>query len=292
VVTIGVFDGIHLGHRRILEEVVLLARGIGAKAVAVTFDPHPASVFRPHEAPMMLTTLRERLALVARAGIDEAVVLRFTAGLARQQAEGFTRRMLVGRLKMARLVIGYDFRFGRGREGDARYLETLGEAMGFGVDIVPPVKWAGHPISSTRVRTALARGDVKAAAKMLGRCYGLAGTVVRGEGRGRSLTYPTANLAVADPGKMVPASGIYATRVRVGEKTYGGALYIGTKPTYGGKAAAVEVYLIGARANLYGRKLEVSFVDRLRSEREFGNDEALKRAIASDVSRARRLLKI
>jgi riboflavin kinase/FMN adenylyltransferase len=292
VVTIGAFDGIHLGHRRILNEVVLLARGTGARAVAVTFDPHPASVFRPHETPLMLTTLEERLRLIADAGIDETVVLSFTKGFARQRAKSFTKRVLVGGLKMARLVIGYDFRFGRGREGDAHRLEDLGEEMGFGVDIVPPVKWAGHPVSSTRVRTALARGDVKAAARMLGRSYGLAGRVVRGEGRGRLLTYPTANLAVTDSAKMLPASGIYAARVRVGKKTYGGALYLGTKPTYGGKATAIEVYLIGARASLYGRKLEVFLVDRLRNEREFRNDEALKRAIASDVSRVQRLVKI
>jgi riboflavin kinase/FMN adenylyltransferase len=186
--------------------------------------------------------------------------------------------------------VGANFHFGAGGSGDVGTLRDEGKRLGFGVDIVPPVKWAGHPISSTRVRTALARGDVKAAARMLGRCYGLAGMVVRGEGRGRLLTYPTANLAVTDSAKMVPAAGIYAARVRVGEKTYGGALYVGTKPTYGGKATTIEVYLIGTRANLYGRKLEVFFVDRLRDEREFSNDEALKRAIASDVSRVRRLV--
>jgi riboflavin kinase/FMN adenylyltransferase len=290
VVTIGAFDGIHLGHRRILDEVVLVARGIGARAAVVTFDPHPAMVFRPDEPPMMLATLEERLALIAGAGIDETVVLEFTRGLARRRADWFTRRILVERLSLARLVIGYDFRLGREREGDAAYLEVLGEEIGFGVDIVPPVKWAGHPISSTRVRTALARGDVKVAARMLGRPYGLRGKVVRGEGRGRRLEYPTANLAVDDSRKMLPRPGIYAARVALGRTVCGGALYVGTKPTYGGGPVTVEVYLIGARANLYGRKLDVTFVDRLRDERNFKSDGALKRAIASDVRRAIRVL--
>jgi len=290
VVTIGAFDGIHLGHRRILDEVVLLARGIGARAVAVTFDPHPALILTPRETPQMLATLGERLALMAEAGLDEVVVLKFTEGLARERARDFTKRVLVGALGMARLVIGYDFRFGKAREGDARHLEALGEEMGFGVDIVPPVRWAGHPISSTRVRTALARGDVKAAARMLGRPYSFVGTVVRGEGRGRRLAYPTANLAVTDATRMVPAAGIYATRVKAGRKAYAGALYIGTKPTYGGKAMGIEVYLVGARSNLYGRKLDVEFVDKLRGERRFRSEEALKRAIASDVSRLRRVV--
>ena len=290
MVTIGVFDGVHLGHRRILDEVGLLATGIGARSVVLTFHPHPATVFRPDEAPQMLTTLEERLELLRTAGIDETVVLRFTAALARQRAEWFTQRVLVDRIGMSRLVIGYDFRFGRGREGNAGYLESLGEKMGFGVDIVPPVTWAGHPISSTRARTALARGDVRAAARVLGRPYSLSGRVVRGEGRGRRLAYPTANLAVARSGKILPRAGIYAVRAKTGGIIYPGALYIGSKPTYGGGATSVEVYLVGRRAGLYGRKVEVLLVDRLRDEQAFRDDLALKRAIAGDVKRVRRLI--
>ncbi len=290
VVTIGAFDGIHMGHRRILDEVALLARGLRVRGVVITFEPHPISVFTPDEAPMMLTTLAEKLALIEEMGLDETVVLRFTSNFARRRAEWFVRNVLMAKFNMARLVIGYDFRFGKGREGDAQYLEALGENMGFGVDIVPPVKFGAHPVSSTRVRTSLARGDVKSASKMLGRSYSLAGWVVRGEGRGRLLTYPTANLEIGDATKMLPRLGIYAVRVMVGKALYPGVLYIGTKPTYGGEATTIEVHLIGFEAGLYGQEIEVHFVDRIRDEREFKDDKALKRAIAADVTRARSLL--
>jgi len=290
VVTIGAFDGIHVGHRRILEEVAILARGLGVTGVAVTFEPHPVSVIRPDRTPLMLTTLREKLALIAEAGLDQTVILRFTSTLAGRRAEWFVRRLLVAKLNMARLVIGYDFHFGRGREGNARYLEALGEEIGFGVDIVPPVDFRGRPVSSTRVRTSLARGEVRAASEMLGRMYSLAGRVVKGEGRGRLLAFPTANLELEEAGKMLPRFGVYAVRVKLGRACYPGALYIGTKPTYGGGRPAVEVYIMGLTANLYGRKLEVFLVDRIRGERQFKDQTSLRRAIAADVERAAGLL--
>jgi riboflavin kinase/FMN adenylyltransferase len=263
---------------------------LDAKAVVITFEPHPMALLRPAEAPSLLTTLREKLSLVDAAGLDQAVVLGFNRDLAGRTAEWFVRRVLLERLRTARLVIGYDFRFGKGREGDAEYLKRLGEEAGFGVDIVPPVNFAGHPISSTRVRTALARGDVKSAQKMLGRMYSFSGKVIRGEGRGRLLGFPTANLEVCDAGKMLPGFGIYAVRVEVAGALHPGAMYIGTKPTYGGKEISLEVFLIGPASNLYGRKLKVFFVDRVRDERRFKSGEALERAMARDVARVRRLL--
>jgi riboflavin kinase/FMN adenylyltransferase len=229
---------VHVGHRRILEEVRLLAEGLGTRSVVVTFDPHPASIVRSGEAPGMLTSLRERLALIRDLGIDETVVLGFTSNLAGRRAEWFVRRVLLAKLNVARLVIGYDFRFGRGREGDARHLEALGEKAGFGVDIVPPVMCGGRPVSSTRIRTALAKGQVGQAREMLGRPYGLRGKVVRGEGRGRMLNYPTANLALSEPGKVLPADGVYATVALVGGRTFPSLAYVGTwTPTPGFTAA-------------------------------------------------------
>ncbi|MFZ1946285.1 MAG: riboflavin biosynthesis protein RibF [bacterium] len=285
VVTVGVFDGVHLGHKRILEEVVLLARGLRARSVVVTFDPHPVAVLNPGEAPAMLTTVRERLDLIAAEGISETLVMRFGAKLAARDAEWFVRHVLLGRLGMGRLVIGYDFRFGRGREGGARGLETLGEAMGFGVDIVPPVKLGGHPVSSTRARTALARGDVRSAAAMLGRPYQVSGRVVRGEGRGRRLGFPTANLQPGDIGKMVPGDGVYAAEAGSRGRLRPALVYVGARPTYGVGARGIEVHILDAGVNLYGESLRVRFIDRLRGEKTFASEAALRRAMLADRRR-------
>jgi riboflavin kinase/FMN adenylyltransferase len=290
VITIGAFDGIHTGHRRILSDVVLLAGGLGVKGVAVTFQPHPMSVIQPPEAPSLLTSMEEKVKLIEEVGLDETVILGFTPNLAHRSAEWFVEKVLLDRLNMKRLVIGYDFRFGRAREGDASYLETLGERAGFGVDIVPPVSYLGHPVSSTRVRTALVRGDVRSVKKMLGREYSFTGRVVRGEGRGKTLDYPTANLEPIDPRKMLPSRGIYAVRVRTGAGQAPGALYVGTKPTYGGGPESVEVHIMGARRNLYGKKLGVAFVQRIRDDMRFDSEAALKKAIGRDISRAKKIL--
>lgn len=291
VITVGVFDGVHVGHRRILEETRMLARGLACRSVAVTFEPHPVAVLVPRRAPALLTGLRERLRLLRASGVDETLVLGFSPKLGARRAEWFVRRLLLGKLNLARLVIGYDFRFGKGREGDAGYLEALGGELGFGVDIVPPVMHRGRPVSSTRIREALARGDVASAGLMLGRPYGLTGKVIRGEGRGRTLGYPTANLAAEEPGKLLPADGVYAARVMMGGAVRPGVLYVGTRPTYGGGSRGVEVHLLDAAERLYGRSMAVEFVARLRGERAFGSDRALRLAVAVDVRRARRALR-
>lgn len=286
----GVFDGVHVGHRRILDELTLLAGGLGARSVVVTFEPHPVAVLKPGEKPLMLTTLREKLDLVRSAGCDEAVVLEFNPNLARREAEWFVEKVLLAKLNMVRLVIGYDFRFGRRRRGDAAYLEALGERLGFGVDIVPPVLSGGRPVSSTRIRRALSGGEVGSAGAMLGRPYCLSGKVVRGEGRGRRLTYPTANLAVAGTGKILPPGGVYAVKVRAKGRVHKGVLYIGTRPTYRGCAVSVEAHLIDWEGALYGRMMEACFVKRLRGERAFRNEASLRRAISRDVEGARAAL--
>ncbi len=292
MVTIGAFDGIHIGHRRILDEVVMLARGLGVPGIVVTFDPHPISVLQPVEAPFLLTSPEEKASLIEGAGINELVFLGFSPKLAGQSAEWFVENVLLKKLNMRRLVIGYDFRFGRNREGDASYLESLGEAAGFGVDIVPPVSYMNHPVSSTRVRTALVRGDVRSAARMLGRMYGLCGVVVRGEGRGVALSYPTANLKLKNPQKAVPANGVYAVKVCIGKQEAPGALYIGTKPTFTDEGRTIEVHIFGIEGSLYGRRIEVLFAQRLRGEKRFRDEAHLRSAIAKDIARARGILAI
>ena len=292
VVTIGCFDGIHLGHRRILSEVAMLARGLGLRSVVVTFEPHPLAVLQPDEQPFMLTTTSEKIDLLRSAGINATVILEFSAKLASRPAEWFVREILLRKLSMRRLVIGYDFRFGRGRQGSPSYVEVLGERLGFGVDIIPPVTYLGSPISSTRVRTALMRGDVTSAADMLGRPYGFKATVVRGEGRGKHLSFPTANLRVRGRDKIVPAKGVYAVRVDIDGHIFAGALYIGSKPTFRGDKPTIEVYIVGTRKHLYGKTVRVEFIRRLRGEKRFASEQELRGAIDRDVKKAIRVTSI
>lgn len=290
VVTVGSFDGVHLGHRRILAEVVMLAQGLSVAGVAVTFDPHPMATLHPEEAPCLLTGTRERVELMRESGLYEVVVVDFTAGFAGRSAEWFVKNVLLKRLNMRRLVIGYDFRFGASREGDAPYLERLGEELGFGVDIIPPVNYLDHPVSSTRVRTALVRGDVESAASMLGRPHMFTGKVVRGQGIGRKLDFPTANLEPLDPNRALPANGVYAVRVEVGSALTAGALYIGPRPTFRGKVNSIEVHLVGFEGSLYGKRMRVHFVGRIRGDRVFASPAALSKAIRRDVEAANRLI--
>jgi riboflavin kinase/FMN adenylyltransferase len=293
VLTIGAFDGIHRGHLKILEEVALLARGTGGRGVVVTFEPHPVSVVRPEERPCLLTDPGEKAALIEQTGVDDLIMMDFTRELAARSADWFLEEILLGKLGMARLVIGYDFRFGKSREGDAAYLERAGERLGFGVDIVPPLLFLGHPVSSTRVRTALARGEVDVAAEMLGRPYSITGTVVPGAGKGRSLRFPTANLKPGDSRKMVPPDGVYAVEAAYGGVCAAGALYIGMRPTYGGKARSIEVYAIDtSEAPEYGGALTIEFASRVRGDRTFDSDAALRAQISADVEKIRGIMGI
>lgn len=290
VVTIGAFDGIHTGHVKILKEVALLASGIEGRGVVVTFEPHPNSVITPGEMPCLLTSPEEKAGLIERAGVDDLLIMDFTPELSSRSAGWFVEEVLLGRLSMRRLVIGYDFRFGRSREGDAAYLERMGSKLGFGVDIVPPVLFLGHPVSSTRVRTALARGEVGAAAEMLGRPYSMTGKVVRGEGRGRALEFPTANLEIEDARKMVPPDGVYAVTAAYGPYRAAGALYIGSKPTYGSRARGIEVHIIeSVEPPDYGSHVGITYVKRVRGEMTFKDGAALKAQIAEDVEKIREI---
>jgi riboflavin kinase/FMN adenylyltransferase len=292
-VTIGAFDGIHSGHVKILKDVVILARGTGAKSTVVTFDPHPAMVIAPDESPLLITGPDEKAALIEEIGVDRLVVMEFNPELASMSADWFVEEVLIGKLCMMRLVIGYDFHFGKSRLGDAAYLERAGERMGFGVDIVPPVRFLGHPVSSTRIRTALVRGEVEAARDMLGRPYRICGKVVPGEGRGRGLEYPTANLEPDEPRKIVPADGVYAGVVEYAGGRAAGALYIGKRPTYGGRTRGIEVYVVDASAAPgYGSGLCVDIIGRVRQDRTFETSEALKGQIARDVDKVREIIGI
>lgn len=289
-VTVGTFDGVHRGHAALLARLREAADRTRAPAVVVTFDPHPLQVLRPDQAPGLLTTREEKLELLAQLGVDGVVMLAFDARLADYPPDRFVREILLDRLQARHLVTGYDHGFGRGRSGDADTLRAIGEAAGFDVDVVDPVLVGGQAVSSSRIRKALAAGAVVEAAAGLGRPYAVRGRVVRGDGRGRALGFPTANLALPDAAKLLPFEGIYAVHADVEGELRNAVLHLGPRPTYAGAAATIEVHLLDFEADLYGREVGVSFCERLRGIDRFESEAALASAIAEDCDAARRAL--
>jgi riboflavin kinase/FMN adenylyltransferase len=297
-VTVGNFDGVHRGHQSLVAEAVAEARARGGTAVALTFDPHPSRVLSPDRAPSSLMTLDQKAETLARLGIDRLAVLPFTFELSRETAADFARLVLRDALGARAVVVGEGFRFGRGREGDLATLAALGGSLGFAVRGTRPVIHEGAPISSTRIREALARGAVAGAREMLGRSFFVDGPVVRGAGRGRTLGLPTANVAVVN--ETLPARGVYACWCRVAEEegapgqgaARAAVVNIGHRPTFGGVGLSVETHLLDFEADLYGRTLRVEFEERLREERPFTDADALVRQVRDDIARARKMLDI
>jgi len=296
VVTVGNFDGVHRGHRALVDRAVALGAARGVPAVALTFDPHPAAVTRPDGAPPLLQALDERVAALRAAGLDDVVVRRFDAELAALEPAAFVADVLVGELGAVAVVVGENFRFGRGAAGDVGTLRTLAVDLGLEVAAVPLVGADGASVSSSAVRAALAEGDVAAVAAALGRPYALDGPVVRGEGRGRTIGVPTANVAV-DPGRALPADGVYACRAEgvdgAGAPVAAPAVVnVGRRPTFDGVGRTVEAHLLDVPAglDLYGGRLRVALVARIRGERRFEGPEALVARIRTDVDEARGLL--
>ena len=289
LVSVGVFDGVHRGHQRLLRELVARARERGAVSVVLTFRNHPRTVLQGGSPVPLLAGLEERFARIRDLGVDRVVALPFDAGLAQLTAREFVL-LLRRRLGMVGMVMGPTFRLGRGAEGTPQVLQDLGRELGFAVIVVEPLALEDcTPINSTAIRDALARGGVERAAEMLGRPYTLPGVVVRGEGRGRGLGFPTANLE-PDPGRAVPGDGIYATWAEVEGRRYPSATSIGLRPTFGGQRRTVEAYLMDFEGDLYGRRMALTFVARLREERRFPSVSALVEQMARDVEDARRRL--
>jgi riboflavin kinase/FMN adenylyltransferase len=287
-VALGVFDGIHLAHVKILAEAVARARQAGLSAVACTFDPHPAQVLQPDRAPVPISTLDERLTLIGKTGVEATLVLPFTRTLAGMEPEAFVKDILVGRLHAREVVVGYNHTFGRGARGDARLLQELSDRLGFRAHVIPPLLIDGVPVSSTEVRVALREGDVGRARRYLGRPYAIRGEVVQGAGRGRTLGFPTANIK-PDLSLLVPA-GVYAGHVEVGGGRHGAVVNIGVRPTFDEHQLVMEAHLLDFVGVLYGAAVKLSFVLRLRAERKFAGVEALRQQIATDVAQARQTL--
>jgi riboflavin kinase/FMN adenylyltransferase len=288
-VTVGNFDGTHRGHQALIAGALTWARAQGGTVVVLTFDPHPARILTPLRAPAALTTLDQKEEILAGLGVDRLAVLPFTAATAQLSPDAFARQVLAGALGARLVVVGESFRFGHRRAGDAATLRLLGETLGFSVRTVPPVLHAGSPVSSSRARQAVLRGDMSEATALLGRAFFVDGTVVRGDGRGRSLGIPTAN--VSSENEILPGRGVYAGRSRVSTGAWIPAVVnVGERPTFGGDGPVIEAHLIDFAADLYGTRMRLEFRARLRAERRFPGPDALVAQIRADIARARALL--
>ncbi len=289
-VTIGNFDGVHLGHRFIFRRLVEEARREGRPAVAISFDPHPKMVLHPERRPFyLITSLEEKIGLLAGLGIDAFILIPFSLEYARTTAEEFVREILWERLRIRRILIGHDYTFGRGKEGNEAFLTEAGRRLGFEVEVMNAFCVGDTVISSTKIREALLAGEVRFAATLLGRPYNLAGRVISGNQRGVRLGFPTANIA---PDKeLVPARGVYAVRVLREGKRHDGVLNIGFNPTFADKKRSIEVHIFDFHEDIYGESLEILFIERIRDEVRFESPEKLIAQIDRDIARARKILK-
>jgi riboflavin kinase/FMN adenylyltransferase len=287
VLTVGSFDGVHRGHQAVLAELVRRARTKGLQSVAIALDPHPLEIVNPTAAPRLLTLRDEKAELLRGSGVDRVEFLAFTPDLARLSPEAFTRGVLRDQFSMRELVLGHDHGFGRNRAGDVELLRELGQTDGFSVDVVPPVRDDGQPVSSTIIRAALAHGLLRDAERWLGRRYGLQGQVERGQGRGRQIGVPTLNFARPDPRKLLPPDGVYAVWVWWRGARYGGMMNQGPRPTFGVADRGLEVHVFDFDHDVYGETVTVEWVRRLRDVQQFPSREALVAQLARDAEAAR-----
>jgi riboflavin kinase/FMN adenylyltransferase len=291
VVTVGTFDGVHRGHQAIIDYLGRRAGERSGPSTLVSFDPHPRSVVHGEDVPL-LTTVAERADVLEELGLDRFVVIPFTEDFARLTPEAYVRDVLVQRIGVQEVTVGYDHRFGKDRAGDVDLLRDLGAQYEFEVDFIPPQEVDRDVVSSSSIRALLAEdGAIEQANERLGRAYGLSGDVARGEGRGRKLGYPTANLVLEDPRKLVPKRGVYATVVTLPDgRREGGMMNIGRRPTFDEMDVTVEVHVFNFEGDLYGERLSVQFLQRLRDEQKFESAEALAAQLSEDEQRCRRVV--
>ncbi len=289
VLTIGNFDGVHLGHQRIFRLVREKAREIGGESIVYTFDPHPVVVLAPERQPLLITPLEEKLRLIAQQGIDVSICAKFTQEYARQAPEEFIKNVFYDQIKIRHIFVGHDFTFGKDRRGNIALLMELGKKYGFHAEMVEAVRMDGLVISSTRIRQLIQQGDVREAAKLLGRFYLLKGQVVHGHGRGsKKLGFPTANVKPA--GELIPKPGIYAVWALYKGRPYPGVANLGWNPTFQDQKFSVEVHILEFNRDIYSHPLGLEFVQRLRDEVTFPSPGELIAQIKKDVSQARQIL--
>ena len=295
-VTIGNFDGLHVGHRAILDTVVERARSLGGQAVVFTFEPHPRKVLQPDRAPRLLTTLEQRLELIEQCGIDLVVLEPFTEEFAKTSPQVFVRDIIHARMRPVEVYVGYDFHFGREREGSMQLLTEMGPRLGFSVTIIPEITVDEGDVNSTRIREMLTVGRVEEVFAMLGRSYTVRGRIVEGDRRGRQIGFPTANIEPEN--EILPSAGVYSGRLRFlddGSPAAGSewlaVTNVGVRPTFGDeKRRVAEAHILDFDGDVYGRRIEISFAHTLRRERRFSGVDALREQIAKDVDEARRRL--
>jgi riboflavin kinase/FMN adenylyltransferase len=291
VITVGTFDGVHRGHRDVVERLVARGRTLKIPSVLVTFQPHPLEIVNPAAAPMLLTTHTEKLEVLAETGLDYIAVVPFTPELASYSAEDFVELILRRRFRLRELLIGYDHGFGKQRAGNVDVLRTLGERDGFRVEVVDPVATPdGHSVSSTSIRRAVAGGDLERASAALGRLYSVSGRVVHGSQRGRTIGFPTLNLGSPPQRKLLPPEGVYAVRVQTPGGPVGGMMNLGPRPTFGDTATSLEAHLFDTTGDFYGADVRIDFVLRLRETRKFASPEQLSKQLRHDESEARNAL--
>lgn len=288
VLTIGNFDGVHRGHLALFERVKDRARKIDGQSALMTFDPHPIKVIKPGNGPRLITLTDQKLELIDKAHIDVVFCIPFTKAFAAISAGDFVEQILVKKIGVREIVVGYDYTFGHNREGDIDFLRNTGEAFGFAVHVVQPVYVGDKLVSSTGIRQLVQEGNLPEASELLGRDYQISGTVVSGKNRGgRLLGFPTANIELID--ELVPKQGVYAVYVMVDHQTLPGVTNIGYNPTFGKGPFSVETHILDFEGDLLGKKISVHFIDRLRDERPFGSIRDLADQIARDIARARKV---
>lgn len=288
LLTIGVFDGVHLGHKHILSKLIEQAKRKNLISGVITFKQHPQSLLEPHSSVPFLTNLPQRIKLLKDEGAEVVITLSFTLELAQTSAYQFIN-LLQKYLRMSGLVLGSDFTLGRNQEGNADAISTLSRGMDFSLTVVPQVKINGEVVSSTAIRSSLANGDIKKANDMLGRYFSLEGYVISGTGRGTELGFPTANIDI-EPERALPADGIYATWAYIDNQRYQSVTNIGKRPTFGEGEQTIEVYILDFQGNLYRQKIKIDIIERLRREERFDNIEELKKQIENDIKQAKAIL--
>ena len=288
IVTVGVFDGLHIGHQAVIQQVLTQAEKFNLASSVLTFDPPPLAFLAPERCPPALTTLSKKIEILEQLGVDAAVFARFDAYLQQMSPNTFVQQVLLQRLHARQVIVGYDWQFGRGRSGNTEALKELGDQYQFDVMIVGPVQLRDKPVHSTRVREAIASSHLDLASELLGRRYSIIGEVVKGEGRGRQIGFPTANIDAGN--QMLPPSGVYAVQVKLGGCMFAGVLNMGTRPTFDGEKFQIETHLFDFAKTIYGEKIEISFVKKIRAERRFPSPEMLVNQIRQDVTMAKAIL--
>ena len=286
--SIGNFDGVHLGHQIIFRRVAEIAREHDGTAIVFTFEPHPLKIIAPEKVPPLLTSFRKKMELIEQCGIDQVICADFNQNFADQQPRDFAQNILVGKIGVKEIVVGYDYAFGRGREGTVAYLKKMGDEFHFQVHVIDPVEFNEQRVSSSLVRDLIEEGDVVRARDFLGRAYSIQGPVVHGHKTGRGIGFPTANI---DTSKVqIPATGVYAVYVTSEGQVYPGVVNIGFNPTFNRDRLSVEVHIFDFGKTIYGSEIEVAFIDRIRGEIQFKSAEELVAQIQEDIKTAKTLL--